>query len=52
MLSDKKNGIQEKIWNVIFKKGEGTILPMKDFTPDSFETAMNTHPKILFKISG
>lgn len=52
MLSDKSNGIQEKIWNVIFKKGEGIILPMKDFTPESFESAMNAHPKILFKISG
>ena len=52
MLSDKKNGIQDAIWNVIFKKGEGTILPMKDFTPESFETAMNAHPKILFKVNG
>ena len=52
MLSDKSNGIQEKIWNVILKKGEGTILPMKHFTPESFEAAMNAHPKILFKVGG
>ncbi|HEY4487440.1 MAG TPA: zinc-binding dehydrogenase [Candidatus Paceibacterota bacterium] len=52
MLSDKTNGIQEKIWNVILKKGEGNILQMKDFTPESFETAMNAHPKILFKVGG
>lgn len=52
MLSDKTNGIQDKIWNVILKKGEGTILPMKDFTPESFEKSMNAHPKILFKVNG
>ena len=52
MLSDKKNGIQDAIWNVILKKGEGTILPMADFKTDTFEQAMNAHPKILFKING
>jgi threonine 3-dehydrogenase len=52
MLSDKTNGIQDKIWNVIMKKGEGTIVPMADFNPETFEKAMNTHPKIIFKING
>jgi len=52
MLSDKANGIQDAIWNVILKKGEGTILPMANFTPDSFEKSMNAHPKILFKVGG
>ncbi len=52
VLGDKTNGIQEKIWNVIMKKGEGTIIDMKSFTPDSFEVSMNAHPKILFKING
>ena len=52
MLSDASNGIQDSLWNVILKKGEGTILPLAEFTPESFETAMNSHPKILFKING
>ena len=52
MLSDKHNGIQEAIWNVILKKEEGTVLDMKSFMPESFETAMNAHPKILFKVNG
>ncbi|HEY4517055.1 MAG TPA: alcohol dehydrogenase catalytic domain-containing protein [Candidatus Paceibacterota bacterium] len=52
MLSDKTNGIQDAIWNVILKKGDGTILPMKDFNPGSFEKSMNAHPKILFKVGG
>ena len=52
MLSDKSNGIQEKIWNVILKGGKGTIIDMKDFTPESFEKSMNEHPKVIFKIGG
>lgn len=52
MLSDRTNGIQDGIWNVILKKGEGTVLSMVDFTPETFEAAMNKHPKILFKING
>lgn len=52
ILNDKTNGIQEAIWNVILKKGKGTILSFKDFTPRSFEKAMNENPKIIFKIHG
>lgn len=52
MLSDKTNGIQEAIWNIILKGGKGTVLDLKDFTPEGFEKAMETHPKILFKING
>lgn len=52
MLSDKSNGIQEAIWETILKKGEGTVLDFKTFTPESFEKAMNEHPKVVFKIAG
>lgn len=52
VLSDKTNGIQDAIWNVILKKGEGTILDFSQFTPESFEQAMNNHPKVVFKING
>ena len=52
ILNDKTNGIQDAIWNVILKKGKGTILNFKDFTPRSFEKAMNENPKIIFKING
>ena len=50
MLSDKSNGIQDAIWNIILKKGKGTVLDFNKFTPASFEKAMNEHPKIVFKI--
>lgn len=52
ILNDKTNGIQDAIWNVILKKGKGTILPFKKFTPESFEKAMDKNPKIIFKING
>ena len=52
VLSDKTNGIQDAIWNVILKKGKGTILRFQDFTPKKFEKAMSENPKILFKING
>ncbi len=50
ILNDKTNGIQDAIWNVILKKGKGTILSFKDFTPKSFEKVMNQNPKIIFKM--
>lgn len=52
MLSDKANGIQDAIWNVILKEGKGTVIDFKSFTPETFEKAMNENPKIVFKING
>lgn len=49
VLNNKANGVQDAIWNVILKKGKGTILPFKKFTPKSFEKAMSEHPKVIFK---
>lgn len=51
VLQDKTNGVQEAIWKTILKEGKGTILDFKSFTPESFETAMNENPKIIFKIN-
>lgn len=50
MLSDKTNGIQDKIWKVMLKEGRGTVLNFKKFTPASFEKAMEKYPKIVFKM--
>jgi threonine 3-dehydrogenase len=52
VLSDKSNGIQDAIWNIILKSGKGTIRDFKKFTAQSFEKAMDEHPKIVFKING
>jgi len=52
VLSDRTNGVQEAIWNVILKRGKGTILDFNKFTPESFEKAMSENPKIIFKVNG
>ena len=49
MLSDKTNGIQDKIWHGILKEGMGTIIPFESYAKDSFEQKMVQHPKILIK---
>jgi threonine 3-dehydrogenase len=48
ILFDKTNGIQDKIWDIILKRGEGTILPLSQFDPAQFEQAMNENAKIIF----
>lgn len=50
MLSDKKNGIQDKIWKIILKEGKGTILAMESYTAEKFEAMMKKYPKILIKM--
>ncbi len=52
ILSDKSNGIQDKIWNVILKEGKGTIVDFASYDQDEFEKTLNTHPKVVFKING
>ncbi|MBI4272559.1 alcohol dehydrogenase catalytic domain-containing protein [Candidatus Uhrbacteria bacterium] len=49
LLEDTRNGIQEKMFNVILQRGEGTILPIKDYTVERFEQMMLHHPKILIQ---
>jgi len=50
MLSDKTNGIQEKIWSIMLNKGNDTILPFESYTKERFEKKMAKHPKILIKM--
>ena len=49
MLSDKTNGIQDKIWHVILREGIGTIVPFASYTKESFEQQMSEYPKILLQ---
>lgn len=50
VLSQKANGIQDKIWDVILEGGQGTIIPFEDFTPDKFEHQLEEHTKLIFKM--
>ncbi|MDO8482303.1 MAG: alcohol dehydrogenase catalytic domain-containing protein [bacterium] len=50
LFADRKNKIQENIWNVILDKGQDTILPLKEYTKERFEAMMAKHPKLLIEI--
>lgn len=50
VLSDASNGVQDKVWNIIMKQGQGTIIPLSEFSPELVETRMNEHPKLVFAI--
>lgn len=52
VLSDRTNGIQDAIWDTMLKKGNGTVLPFRAFAPETFEKAMEEHPKIIFTMKG
>ncbi|HVQ44260.1 MAG TPA: zinc-binding dehydrogenase [Candidatus Saccharimonadia bacterium] len=52
ILSDRSNGIQDKMWDVILKGGQGTIVPLAQYNPKDFEQSLNAHPKIVIKIGG
>ena len=49
LMEDVSNGVQEKLFNVILDRGNGTILPIKEYTKEKFEEMMKTHPKFLIQ---
>lgn len=48
VLSDASNGVQDKLWNIILKQGQGTIIKLSDYTPELMEQKMKEHPKLVF----
>lgn len=52
ILSDKSNGIQDKIWDVILKGGQGTLVDFASYDREAFEKTLNEHPKLVFKVNG
>jgi len=48
VLSDKSNGVQEKMWQSIMNNGNETIIPLSGFTPALMEERMAKYPKLLF----
>lgn len=49
LLESRRSDLQDKIWDVILRRGEGTVTSFADFDPASFEAMITKHPKILFK---
>jgi len=49
VLSDKSNGVQDKIWKIILKEGKGTIVDFANYENESFKKLMDENPKIIFR---
>jgi threonine 3-dehydrogenase len=49
LLEDRTNGIQDRIADVILGGGEESVVHIADFTPESFERALETRPKPLIQ---
>lgn len=52
LLEAHSNGIQDAIWDVILKRGAGTMVDIDDFEPASFEAAFSDHPKLVIRFAG
>ena len=50
VLAQASNGVQDKVWNVILKGGQDTVLNLSEFDPAVFEQKMNEHPKLIFNM--
>ncbi len=50
MLSDKKNGIQDAIWEIILNKGEGPIISLDEYSIELVEEKMKQYPKLVFNM--
>ncbi len=49
LLESKHHDLQDKIYEVILNKGEGTIVPFAGFDKDRFDRLIRQHPKIVMK---
>lgn len=48
VLSDRSNGIQDAMWNLILNQGNGTMIKFSEYSKDLVEEKMNKHPKLVF----
>ena len=51
LLEDKRNGIHDKIFNIILNKGRGVMTHIDQWTQSEFEEVINTYPKPLIEFS-
>ena len=49
LLTSKGHDLQDKIYEVILNKGEGTVFPFHKFDREPFEQAIKTNPKTILK---
>ncbi len=49
LLTSKEHNLQDRIYDVILNKGDGTVMPFHQFNRDAFEQAILEYPKIVLK---
>jgi len=49
LLTSKEHNLQDRIYDVILNKGDGTVMPFHQFNRDAFEQAIQKYPKIVLK---
>ena len=48
ILSDRTNGIQDAMWQVIMNEGKGTVIPFSEYSIALLEERMAEYPKLIF----
>ena len=49
LLQSKSLQLQDKIYDVILNRGQGTIVPFEKFDRDVFNRIIQQHPKVILK---
>jgi threonine 3-dehydrogenase len=49
LLTSKEHNLQDRIYDVILNKGDGTVMPFHQFNRNAFEQAIQEYPKIVLK---
>jgi threonine 3-dehydrogenase len=52
LLETHTNGIHDAVWDIILNNGEGTLMDIRSFDRESFETAIKHHPKVVIRFAG
>jgi threonine 3-dehydrogenase len=50
LLESRDPNIHDLVWEVILRRGEGTVVPFEAFEPAAFEEKIKVHPKVLFRL--
>ncbi|RMH38730.1 MAG: theronine dehydrogenase [Deltaproteobacteria bacterium] len=49
LLESRHSDLQDKIWDIILNRGDGTVTPFSEFEADAFEQKITKYPKVLFR---
>ena len=50
LLESRDPNIHDLVWEVMLRRGEGTVVPFEGFEPAAFEEKIKVHPKVLFRL--